>query len=168
VALAAGGIVLLADPFGAGGIDRTGLVLILAAAACWAVYIVLAQRATRVFSGSTGLALAAAVAWVVPLGPGVAEGGAALLSPGPPAVGAAVALLSSVIPYSLEIEALRRMPAHIFGVLMSLEPAAAALAGLVILGQVLRANEWLGMALVIVASAGATRYATRATAPRDA
>ena len=68
---------------------------------------------------------------------------------------------------SSELEALRRLPAHVFGVLMSLEPAAAAVAGLIVLGQVLKANEWAGMALVIVASAGATRTA-RTPAPRDA
>ena len=83
VALAVAGIVLLADPFGAGGVDRTGLVHILAAAACWAVYIVLAQRATRVFHGSTGLALAAGVAWLMPLAPGLTETSAgASRSPG--------------------------------------------------------------------------------------
>ncbi|HYZ27662.1 MAG TPA: EamA family transporter, partial [Thermoleophilaceae bacterium] len=83
------------------------------------------------------------------------------------AAGLGVAILSSLIPYSVELEALRRLPPHVFGVLMSLEPAAAALAGLIILGQVLKANEWAGMALVIVASAGATRLATRTPAPRD-
>jgi inner membrane transporter RhtA len=85
------------------------------------------------------------------------------------AAGLGVAILSSLIPYSLELEALRRLPAHVFGVLMSVEPAVAAIAGLVLLGQVLKANEWAGMALVIVASAGATRFATREVAmPRDA
>jgi inner membrane transporter RhtA len=166
VALAIAGIVLLADPFGAGGVDRTGLVLILAAAACWAVYIVLAQRATRVFHGSTGLALAAAVAWLVPLGPGVIEGGGDLLAPGALAIGAAVALLSSVIPYSLESESLRRLPANVFGVLMSLEPAVAAAAGFLVLGQRLSARDLLAIALVIAASVGVTR--TAALPPVDA
>jgi inner membrane transporter RhtA len=167
VALAVAGIVVLADPFGAGGVDPTGLVLILAAAACWAVYIVLAQRATRVFHGSTGLALAAGVAWLMPLVPGLAEAGVAeLLAPEALAVGLAVALLSSVIPYSLESESLRRMPAHVFGVLMSLEPAVAALAGFVVLGQRLGARELVAIALVICASVGVTR--TSATPPLDA
>jgi inner membrane transporter RhtA len=157
VALAVAGIVLLADPFGAGAVDRTGLVLILAAAACWAVYIVLAQRATRVFHGSTGLALAAGVAWLMPLIPGLTETSAGeLFAPEALAVGLVVALASSVIPYSLELEALRRIPANVFGVLMSLEPAVAALAGLVILGQDLGLREWAAIALVVVASAGAT------------
>jgi inner membrane transporter RhtA len=167
VVLAVGGIVLLANPFGAGGVDPTGLVLILAAAACWAVYIVLAQRATRVFHGSTGLALAAAVAWLIPLGPGLAEAGAsALLAPGALAIGVAVALLSSVIPYSLESESLRRLPANVFGVLMSLEPAVAALAGFVVLGQTLGMREMVAIALVIAASVGVTR--TPAPPPVDA
>jgi inner membrane transporter RhtA len=167
VALAAAGIVLLADPFGAGGVDRTGLLFILGAAACWAVYILLAQRATRVFHGSTGLALAAAVAWLVPLGPGVAEAGVGdLLAPEALAVGVAVALMSSVIPYTLESESLRRMPANVFGVLMSLEPAVAALAGFVVLGQRLSARDLVAIALVIAASAGVTR--TAAAAPVDA
>jgi inner membrane transporter RhtA len=167
VALAVAGIVLLANPFGAGGVDPTGLVLILAAAACWAVYIVLAQRATRVFHGSTGLALAAAVAWLVPLGPGLAEAGVAeLLAPGALAIGLAVAVLSSVIPYSLESESLRRMPASVFGVLMSLEPAVAALAGFVVLGQTLSARDLGAIGLVIAASVGVTR--TSATPVVDA
>jgi inner membrane transporter RhtA len=167
VALAVAGIVLLANPFGAGGVDPTGLVLILAAAACWAVYIVLAQRATRVFHGSTGLALAAAVAWLVPLGPGLAEAGVAeLLAPGALAIGLAVAVLSSVIPYSLESESLRRMPASVFGVLMSLEPAVAALAGFVVLGQTVSARDLGAIGLVIAASVGVTR--TSATPVVDA
>jgi inner membrane transporter RhtA len=166
VALAVVGIVLLANPFGSGGVDRTGLVLILMAAAAWAVYIVLAQRTAHVFHGSTGLALAAGVAWLVPLGPGVAEGGAALLAPSALAIGAAVALLSSVIPYSLESESLRRMPANVFGVLMSLEPAVAALAGLVVLGQRLSAREVAAIGLVIAASVGVTR--TSSAPVRDA
>jgi inner membrane transporter RhtA len=167
VALAVAGIVLLADPFGSGGVDPTGLVLILAAAACWAVYIVLAQRATRVFHGSTGLALAAGVAWLMPLVPGLAEAGVAeLLAPEALAIGLAVALASSVIPYSLESESLRRMPASVFGVLMSLEPAVAALAGFVVLGQTLGARELVAIGLVIAASVGVTRAS--ATPPVDA
>jgi inner membrane transporter RhtA len=160
VVLAVAGIVLLADPFGAGGVDPTGLAYILTAGACWAVYIVLAQRATRVFDGSTGLALAAAVAWLVPLGPALSETGVGdLLAPGALAIGLAVACLSSVVPYSLESESLRRMPANVFGVLMSLEPAVAAVAGFVVLGQRLGARELVAIALVITASIGVTRTA---------
>jgi inner membrane transporter RhtA len=167
VALAAGGIVLLANPFGAGGVDPTGLAFILAAAACWSAYILLAQRATRVFDGSTGLALAAGIAWLVPLVPGLTETSAGeLLAPEALAVGLAVALLSSVIPYTLESESLRRLPARVFGVLMSLEPAVAALAGFVVLGQRLSARDLVAIGLVICASVGVTR--TSVAPPVDA
>jgi inner membrane transporter RhtA len=156
VALAAGGILLLAAPSGS-GLNTPGVVLALTAGACWAAYIVLSKRVGRAFPGGNGLALAMAVASVLILPVGIAQGGADLLKPEVIAVGIVVAVLSSLIPYSLELEALRRLPANVFGVLMSLEPAAAAIAGLIVLDQVLRANEWAGMALVIIASAGATR-----------
>jgi inner membrane transporter RhtA len=156
--LAAVGIVLLSDPFGA-GIDTVGLVLILAAAACWAAYILIAQRATAVYDGSEGLALAMVVAALVPIVPGVAEAGATLLQPQWLALGACVALASSVVPYSLETEALRRLPANVFGVLMSLEPAVAALAGFLVLGQALGARDLAAMGLVVVASIGSSRSA---------
>ena len=83
------------------------------------------------------------------------------------AVGAAVAMLSSAIPYSLELEALRRLPARVFGVLMSLEPAMAALAGFVVLGEVLGAREVVAIGLVVAASAGAARTARDAPPARD-
>jgi inner membrane transporter RhtA len=168
VVLAAAGILLLAAPGGA-GLNATGVILAMTAGVWWAAYILLSARIGRAFSGGDGLALAMVVAGLLVLPFGIADGGSALLRPEILAAGVAVAVLSSLIPYSLELEALRRLPPHVFGVLMSLEPAAAALAGLIILGQVLKANEWAGMALVIVASAGATRLATRATpVPRDA
>jgi inner membrane transporter RhtA len=129
--LAAVGIVLLADP-GGGSLDALGLVFVLIAAACWAAYILLAQRASQAFAGGHGLAIAAVVAVLIPLGPGVAEGGLDLLKPEFLAIGLGVALMSSVIPYSLETESLRRIPASVFGVLMSLEPAIAALAGFLV------------------------------------
>jgi inner membrane transporter RhtA len=168
VALAAGGIVLLAAPSGS-GLNAVGVILALTAGLWWAAYILLSARVGRVFPGGNGLALAMVVAAVLVLPVGIAQGGSNLLEPGVLAAGFGVAVLSSVIPYSLELEALRRLPPHVFGVLMSLEPAAAAIAGLIVLDQVLKANEWAGMALVIVASAGATRYAGRsAPMPRDA
>jgi inner membrane transporter RhtA len=157
--LAALGIVLLSNPFGGQGLDPVGVVLILAAAACWAAYILIAQRATHVFDGSEGLALAMVVAALVPVIPGIAEAGSALLQPDLVALGFGVALLSSVVPYSLETEALRRMPANVFGVLMSLEPAVAALAGFLVLGQALGARELVAMGLVVAASVGVSRAA---------
>jgi inner membrane transporter RhtA len=167
VGLAAGGILLLAAPSGS-GLNAAGVAFALGAGAWWAAYILLSVRTGRAFPGLTGLSLAMVVAGVLVLPFGIAQGGSDLLQPEILAAGLGVAVLSSLIPYSLELVALRRLPPHIFGVLMSLEPAAAAIAGLIILGQVLKVNEWLGMALVIVASAGATRYATRETAARDA
>lgn len=162
-AMAAVGIVLLADPSG-GSVDVAGVALALAAAACWAAYILVAQAAGRVFAGTEGLALAMPVAVLVPLVPGIAGGGD-LLSLEVLAVGAAVALLSSVLPYSLETEALRRVPANVFGVLMSLEPAVAALAGLLVLGEHLRARDVLAIVLVIAASVVVTRSHPPAPAP---
>jgi inner membrane transporter RhtA len=157
-AIAAAGIVLLTDP-GGGGVDTLGVVLALVAAACWAAYILIAQAAGQVFTGGRGVALAMAVAVLVPVGPGIAEGGSALLEPRWLAIGCAVALMSSVLPYSLETEALRRVPANVFGVLMSLEPAVAAIAGFAVLGQDLRARDTVAIALVVAASIGVTRAA---------
>ena len=163
IALAACGIVLLAAPWSAvGGLDAVGLVFAGVAAVLWALYILLAQRAGRVFQGGEGLALAMVVGALVPLIPGVLEAGTDLLDPALLAAGLGVALLSSVIPYSLETEALRRMPARVFGLLMSLEPALAALAGLVILGQHLSARDAVAVALVVAASIGVTRTAAPA------
>jgi inner membrane transporter RhtA len=168
VALAAGGILLLAAP-GGSSLNATGVILALVAGMFWAAYILLSARVGRVFPGGTGLALAMVVAGVLVLPFGIAEGGSGLLRPEILAAGLAIAVLSSLIPYSLELEALRRLPPHVFGVLMSLEPAVAAVAGLLLLGEVLKANEWAGIALVIMASAGATRFATsRAAVTRDA
>ena len=157
-ALAAVGIVLLADP-GGGAVDAVGVVLALVAAGCWAIYILVAQAASRVFSGGRGLAIAMAVAVLVPLGPGIVGAGADLLAPQWLAIGCAVALMSSVLPYSLETEALRRLPAHVFGVLMSLEPAVAAIAGWVVLGQGLRARDVAAIGLVTTASVVVVRAA---------
>jgi inner membrane transporter RhtA len=163
-ALAAAGVVLLADPAG-GGTDAVGVALALVAAGCWAAYILIAQRAGRVFGGRDGLALAMALSVLVPLAPGLAAGGVDLLHPATLAIAAAVAIMSSVVPYSLETEALRTLPAHVFGVLMSLEPAVAALAGLAVLGQGLSMRDALAIGLVVVASVGVTRRA--AATPRD-
>jgi inner membrane transporter RhtA len=157
-ALAAIGIVLLADP-GGGAVDALGVALALVAAAGWAAYILIAQAAGRVFTGGQGVALAMTVAVLVPLVPGMATAGADLLHPEWLAIGCAVALMSSVLPYSLETEALRRLPANVFGVLMSIEPAVAAVAGFVVLGQDLRTRDVVAIAFVVVASIGVTRAA---------
>jgi inner membrane transporter RhtA len=165
VALAAAGILLLSD-FGSADLDRLGVALALLAGGLWATYIVLSARVGRAFPGGSGLTLAMIAASVLLVPVGVAEAGTDLLIPWILAAGAAVALLSSAVPYSLELEALRRMPAGLFGVLMSLEPAVAALAGFVLLGESLVARELIAILLVVAASAGAARQAT--IAPRDA
>ncbi len=154
VALAASGVVLLTR-VGGGALDPLGLGLAGCAAACWAAYILLSQRVGQAFSGPDGLALATAVAAILATPLGVAQAGGALGEWRVLAVGAGVGLLSAAIPYSLEIEVLRRLPARVFGVLMSLEPAAGALAGLVVLGEALRRREIAAIALVSAASAGA-------------
>jgi inner membrane transporter RhtA len=156
IVLAAGGIVLLARGGPGGALDGLGVAFALAAGACWAAYILLSQRVGRLFGGATGLAVAMTVGALAAAPLGIAQAGGALLHPGLLAAGAAVALGSSVIPYSFEMEALRTLPAQTFGILMSLEPAVAALAGLAVLGQSLSLREWFAIALVIAASAGAT------------
>jgi inner membrane transporter RhtA len=157
-ALAALGIVLL-SPVPGGDLDVLGAALALLAGAFWAAYIVLSARLGRSFAGGQGLALAMVLATALLLGPGIAEGGAELLDPGLLAAGFAVAMLSSAIPYSLELEALRRLAQGTFGVLMSLEPAVAATVGYLILDQSLAAREVAAIALVVIASAGALRTA---------
>ena len=165
VVLAAAGILLLADP--GGGFDGLGVGLALLAGAFWAAYILVSARMGRTIPGQSGLALAMVVASALVLPFGIAEGGADLLDPAVLAIGLGVAILSSAIPYSLEFEALRRVRAGVFGVLMSLEPAMAALAGFVVLGEVLDARELTAIGLVVVASAGAARGATGAAPVRD-
>jgi inner membrane transporter RhtA len=156
VVLAGAGIVLLADRGAGGHLDTLGVLFALGAGIAWAAYIGLSQRTGRIFPGASGLAVAMAVGALVAAPLGIAQAGGALLDPDLLLAGAAVALASSVLPYSLEMEALRRLPARVFGILMSLEPAVAALAGLIVLGQNLSGREWLAIGLVVAASAGAT------------
>ncbi|MCW3041259.1 MAG: EamA family transporter [Solirubrobacterales bacterium] len=164
--LAGCGIVLLATAKGDGGpLDPLGLFFVSIAAACWAGYILLSQRVGQRFTGGRGLALGAMVSVLVPLVPGLIGGGGDLLDPRLLLAGLGVALMSSVIPYSLDMQALRRLPTNVFGVLMSLEPALAALAGFLILGQALGARELVAIAFVVVASVGVTRGAGDGPAP---
>jgi inner membrane transporter RhtA len=138
-------------------------VFALAAGAFWAIYILLGARVGRTFPGGTGLAIAMVVSALLLLVPGVAAAGTEALALGVLATGAGVGLLSSVIPYSLELEALRRLPTGVFGVLMSLEPAVAALIGFLALDQGLAAVEIAAIGCVVVASAGALRAAPTRT-----
>jgi inner membrane transporter RhtA len=165
VGLAGAGVALLtragAPASGGHRVGLVGLGFALLAAAAWAAYIILSRATGRRFPGTSGLTIALLVAAIVIVPAGVAAGGMALLRPGILAVGLGIGLLSSVIPYSLELEALRRVPARIFGIWMSLEPAVAALVGLIMLGERLAASEWAAIVCVMIACAGAARGSAR-------
>jgi inner membrane transporter RhtA len=167
VALAGGGVALLALRGSHAGIHALGVLLALTAAACWSCYILLSKRVGRSFPALDGLALALAVGSLVVLPAGIADGGTALLRPSVIAGGFAVALLSSLIPYSLELIALRRLSASTFGLLMSLEPAMAALAGVIVLSQPLSLVLTVAIAMVVVASVGTTVTGPRPVEPLD-
>jgi inner membrane transporter RhtA len=160
VALAAGGILALTRGGGA-PINGLGVALALLAGALWGAYILLSARVGRAFERGAGLTLALCVATLVTLPVGVATAGSDLLEPRALALGAVIGILSSAIPYSFELEALRRIAPPVFGVLMSLEPAVAALAGLIVLGQSLSGRAVLGIALVVAASVGASLHGRR-------
>lgn len=161
VVLAAAGILALARGQ-AHGIDGLGAALALVAGILWAGYILLNARVGRAFERGTGLALAMCVAALLAAPVGLIQGGSHLLDPRSLVLGSAVGMLSSAIPYSFELEALRRIATSVFGVLMSLEPAMAALAGFLVLGQNLSARALAGIALVVIASVGASRSWRRA------
>ncbi len=153
--LAAGGVALLGfDPGGV--VPITGLVLAFLAGLCWAAYILASANLGQVVAGTEGLAVALSVAALVALPFGISGALHVIERPALLVPAAAVALLSSVIPYVLELAALRRIPTRVFGVLMSLEPAAAALAGLIVLGQALVAREVVALLVVSLASLGIT------------
>jgi inner membrane transporter RhtA len=156
VALAAAGIVALTHG-GGHAVDGLGVAFALLAGACWGAYILLSARVGQSFERGTGLSLAMFVAAVATLPVGIVGAGAHLLTLRSLGLGAAIGMLSSAIPYSFELEALRRIAAPVFGVLMSLEPAMATLAGLLVLGQGLSPRALAGVALVVAASIGAAR-----------
>jgi inner membrane transporter RhtA len=170
VVLAGAGILLLAPLTGGDvlALDPVGLGLALLAGGLWAAYILIAARVGRAAPGMGGLAMAMAIGAVVLLPVGVLGAGSALLDPRLLLAGAGVALLSSVIPYTLELTALRRIPTATFGVLMSLEPAIASLAGLLLLHEGLTARTAVALLLVTIASIGATRAAPAGLAPPEA
>jgi inner membrane transporter RhtA len=155
VVLAALGVALLGlEP---ADLDLLGVLLALLAGAAWAAYILLSARTGRMWPGLDGLAVASVVAMLLLTPFAIPSGGSDLLDAHVLLLGAAVGLLSSVIPYSCEMTALRTLSPAVFSILMSLEPAAAALAGLIVLGEVLEPVQWLAMVCVVVASVGATR-----------
>ncbi|MGW5974314.1 EamA family transporter [Streptomyces sp. NPDC055186] len=164
--LALAGVFLL----GGGGfdsLDPVGAAFALGAGVMWAAYIVFSARTGRRFPQADGLALAMGVAALVFLPLGVVESGTKLLDPTVLGLGAAIAVLSSVLPYTLELLALRRLPASTFAILMSLEPAIAAAAGFLILSQALTLTEAAAIALVIAASMGAVRTQVGRGRPKE-
>jgi len=162
IALAAAGIVALL-PFGIGppgigarALSATGIGFALGSGACWAVYIVCGKRAGAAHGGAATTALGTLVGAALVAPVGVAHAGSALLSPAILPTACAVALLSSALPYLLEMYALTRLPTRTFGVLMSAEPALGALSGLCFLGERLTALQWAAIASIMIASAGST------------
>jgi inner membrane transporter RhtA len=158
VVLAGGGVALLG--LSRASLTFAGVGFALLAAVAWAGYILLSAQTGRRWPGLTGLAIASVVGAIVLAPPAILEAGSRMLNPTVLALGVGVGLLSSVIPYSFELIALRRIPPRVFGILMSLEPAAAAIAGMLVLGEFLTLIQWLAMACVVIASIGATRAST--------
>jgi inner membrane transporter RhtA len=163
VALAGMGVALL-------GLSRATLTLAgvgfaLLAALGWAFYILLSAQTGRRWPGISGIAIASMVGAIVLAPPAIVEAGRQMLNPTILALGFAIGLLSSVIPYSFELIALRRIPPRVFSILMSLEPAAAALAAMIVLGEFLSLVQWLAMGCVVVASIGASRTSSTLDQP---
>lgn len=163
VALAGAGVALL-------GLSRATLTIAgvgfaLLAAVAWACYILLSAQTGRRWSGISGIAVASMVGAIALAPPAILEAGSVMLDSTVLALGVAVGLLSSVIPYSFELIALRRIPPRVFSILMSLEPAAAALAAMIVLGEFLTLTQWLAMACVVIASIGATRTSSTLDQP---
>ncbi len=167
IGIAVLGLGLLLPLGGAGSLDPVGILFALGAAVAWALYILFGQRAGRVDGGravSLGMLTAALVA--APLG--LAEAGATLFAPRILAAGLAMAVMTSALPYSLEMIALRRLDKKTFGVLMSLEPVIAALAAFALLGERLSPVQWLAVLCVMAASTGITLGARRPRREPDA
>jgi inner membrane transporter RhtA len=165
VALAATGVALLADGSG-GSVKPLGIVLAAVAGCFWALYILLSVRVGRVFTGASGLAPAMALGALLMAPWGIISAGHHLRDAQLVGAAVGVGLLSSALPWSLELEALRRLPSHVFSVVLSLEPAVAAAAGVIFLHEHLRTRSWLAIGLVVCASAGAAGR-RRSTVPRD-
>ena len=163
-AMAAAGILLLSGGIESHGLDPWGVALAIVAGLFWGGYILLGKRVGETWTGGKGLAVAMAVSALIAAPFGVADGGAKLLDPAVLAIGAAVAILSSTFPLSLEMEAMRRLASNVFGVMMSLEPAIAATVGFVLLSQGMNPTQLVAIALVVSASAGAL-WSSRAPAP---
>jgi inner membrane transporter RhtA len=170
VLLAAAGIALLVpwDPAQVNVPDTLGMVLALVAGACWAAYILLGGHVSRHFTDGQGVATGMLFAMLAVLPVALVDGVPGRLTPRLLGAGLGVALLSSALPYTLEMVALRALPSRTFGILMSLEPAVAALAGLSFLSERLTLLQWLAVVLVSAASAGSTLTAGRTPPPLEA
>jgi inner membrane transporter RhtA len=156
IVLAGSGIALLADG-GGKAVHTSGIVLAAAAGFFWALYILLSVRVGRRWPGPTGLAPAMVVAGVIAMPWGIISAGSHLGDAQLVGAAVGVGLLSSALPWSMELEALRRLPPAVFSVVLSLEPAVAALAGFVFLHEHLRPRAWIAIGMVVLASAGAAR-----------
>lgn len=165
IGLAAAGLALLLPLWRTDeGLDPVGVAFALCAAVCWGLYIVCGKRTAHMPSGqAVALGMATAAFLVVPVG--IYDAGAKLLVPSLVVVGLVTAVLSSAIPYSLEMVALKHIPANRFGVLMSLEPAVGALTGALLLQEHLTAFQWLAIGLVVAASIGAVRISAGSRRP---
>ncbi|HEX3127634.1 MAG TPA: DMT family transporter [Thermoanaerobaculia bacterium] len=168
VVLAGAGIALITPWTAGSGVDPLGVAFAFAAGVCWALYIVIGKRLSHRLSGGAAVSVGMLVAAIAVVPYAAAVGGFAHLTAGRFAAGVGVALLSSAVPYTLEMIALKALPARTFGILMSLEPAVAALVGLAFLAEILSPTQWLAVALVIAASAGSTLTSSRVPEPRDA
>jgi inner membrane transporter RhtA len=154
VALAGGGVALLAEG-GGSAVHPLGLFFAALAGFFWALYIFLSVPIGRLYPGASGLAPAMVIGAILITPWGIVSAGHNLRDPQLVGAAVGVGLLSSALPWSLELEALRRLPTHVFGVVLSLEPAVAAFAGFVFLHEHLKPREWFAIALVVAASAGA-------------
>ncbi|GGR20407.1 EamA family transporter [Deinococcus ruber] len=154
VVLAGAGVVLI-TPWSGGGSDGLGMLFALLAGACWAAYVLLGSRMARVLPSGPGVAAGMAVATLTVTPFVLVSGDLGHVTPGLLMSGAALAVLSSAVPFTLELVALRRLPSRIFSILLSLEPAVAALCGVVFLHEMLKLSGWIAVSLVMLASAGA-------------
>ena len=155
VVLAGAGIALIA-PWSGSGVDLVGMALALAAGACWAVYIVLGRRTAAVLPGPLAVTVGMLFAALPVLPFGVASSSLLDLTPHLLLLGLLLAVFSSVLPFTLEMQALKTMPTRTFSILMSLEPVAAAVSGWLLLGERLTSEQWLAVVFIVAASAGAT------------
>ena len=166
-ALAACGILLLTGGVGGDDLDPVGVAFALAAAFFWGSYIMLGKRLGEQAAGGKGLAVAMTIAAVLTAPTGIVDGGMDFFDPTVILIGIGVGILSSAIPFSLELEAMRRLPQNVFGVMMSIEPGVAAIVGFLLLDQGVVPSEIVAIGLVITASAGAIWSSSNAPPPME-